>query len=278
MQNDNPQNETRPERDQGPGNTPRKTSSSDRSKYQEVIDKVNQQREKHGIETDREAVAENQRRQEAVAEAYRAERAKQQALREEQERMWQIEQALHKRHTLWNNSGLPLRHRKEHAKGNYRGEKWLSCLGAATAQVLEGNSLILVGKRGTGKTQMATAIAHAVIDRLAWSVKYNTATGVIAEYRAACYKGDTSHRHWMNANSKIKLFIIDEIHMRKGTEDEQMILEELIDARYGRLVPTIIIANNTKKGLKENLGESIADRLRETGTAVVCDWGGYRGG
>ena len=63
---------------------------------------------------------------------------------------------------------------------------------------------------------------------------------------------------------------------RGETAFENRLLTHLIDARYGAMRPTIIIANLTAKELGETLGPSIVDRVFEDGKRIDFTWDSYR--
>ena len=65
--------------------------------------------------------------------------------------------------------------------------------------------------------------------------------------------------------------------MQYGTEAEQVSLFDIIDKRYRDLMPTILLTNQGKAGLKTFLGDRSFDRLREGGIWVPFDWASQRG-
>lgn len=75
---------------------------------------------------------------------------------------------------------------------------------------------------------------------------------------------------------KPSLLVIDEVQERGETAWEDRILTNLVDKRYGDGTDTLLIANLKPAALAENLGTSIADRLRETGGIIEATWGSFR--
>lgn len=149
--------------------------------------------------------------------------------------------------------------------------------------VLDKNSLvIIVGKRGSGKTQMATAYTRDVCGRQ-WRdgdfymkpiVRYTTAMDALADIRK--HQNDAFDVA-MKRYTECPLLIIDEIQVRSETEWERDILTAIIDKRYGWIKPTLMIGNLNATELKACLGASIMDRAREGGAIVSCDWDSFRG-
>lgn len=75
----------------------------------------------------------------------------------------------------------------------------------------------------------------------------------------------------------LDLLVIDEVGVQRGTDDEQIILFDVIDRRYADLRPTIIITNLNGAAFAEVIGPRIMDRLRERAVFVPFNWASYRG-
>jgi len=74
------------------------------------------------------------------------------------------------------------------------------------------------------------------------------------------------------------LLILDEVGIQAGTEFEKNILFDLLNARYERRKPTILISNLEIDEVREFLGERVFDRLREDGGEVIpFTWESHRG-
>jgi DNA replication protein DnaC len=76
--------------------------------------------------------------------------------------------------------------------------------------------------------------------------------------------------------SEIDLLIIDEIGVQRGTEDEQVILFDIINRRYRDLRPTILLTNLSGKAMREFMGPRIIDRLMERAIFVKFAWESWR--
>ena len=63
----------------------------------------------------------------------------------------------------------------------------------------------------------------------------------------------------------LDLLIIDEVGVQFGSPTEMIILQEIINARYESVLPTILISNLTFEQLKESIGERIVDRATDGG-------------
>jgi len=143
-----------------------------------------------------------------------------------------------------------------------------------------GRCLILLGKPGTGKTHLATAIADHVIRNCVVSAAYRTVSGVLTYIKGSYDRdSDYSEADAMSALAAPGLLIIDEVGATKPTEFEQAMLFQVINSRYEQMRPTIVISNLDPSGLPSVLGDRCVDRLREGGgIALVFDWESARKG
>lgn len=160
----------------------------------------------------------------------------------------------------------------------------------------KGAALVLTGSVGTGKTLLAAAIArktaleHVITDRVynlgSWddqkrlaTVRYTTVMGMLRTIRST-YRKDShlSESQALHLFTGPDLLILDEVGVQRGTEDEKVQMFEVIDARYGSMLPTVIISNLTVGELTGYIGERVLDRLKDNGgSVVVFDWASHRG-
>lgn len=138
-----------------------------------------------------------------------------------------------------------------------------------------GRGLILSGLPGTGKSHLAGAVLQAILP--AHCGLYLTCLGLIRMVRATWRRDNArSETDVMRTLTRVPLLVIDEIGVQYGTEGEQTILFDVLDARYRSMQPTILLTNQNKEGLKTFLGERSYDRLTETSRWVAFDWESYR--
>lgn len=75
------------------------------------------------------------------------------------------------------------------------------------------------------------------------------------------------------------LLVIDEIGVQFGSATEQLYLTEVINERYEKRRPTILISNLKLSQLTEVMGERVIDRFYDDGSKfLVFDWPSYRRG
>lgn len=138
-----------------------------------------------------------------------------------------------------------------------------------------GDSLILSGLPGTGKSHLATAVLQAIMP--AHCGLYVTCMGLIRAVRETWRKdSEQSEREVLAMLGGVPLLVLDEIGVQYGTDGEQTILFDVLDKRYRDMKPTILLTNQDKSGLKQFIGDRTFDRLTETSRWVSFDWASYR--
>jgi DNA replication protein DnaC len=153
---------------------------------------------------------------------------------------------------------------------------WDEGLYKAEDVVRSGGIISLIGGRGRGKTQIGVECIRLVTN-LGQSAIYSRASEFFMELREAYKDGlKITERGVFEKFTKPHLLVLDECHERGFTDHENRALVLLIDKRYCDAKPTILIANMTPEEMRRNIGESIFDRLIETGGYIVCDWDSFR--
>lgn len=150
---------------------------------------------------------------------------------------------------------------------------------ASVDDVLEsGKSLIFIGGVGAGKTHISVGIAQEFIKR-GKSVKFSRAVKIVRRIRDSWRKEskETEEEAIMQFASP-DLLIMDEVGVQYGTEAEQLLIFEVMNERYERRKPTILLSNLDKNGVEKYIGARAFDRLKEGGGEVwAFGWGSYRG-
>lgn len=138
-----------------------------------------------------------------------------------------------------------------------------------------GESLLLLGKAGTGKSHLASAILQAIMP--AHCGMYTTAADVIDMVRETWRRdSEKSQGRVLHMLSTVPLLVIDEVGVQYGTESEQNTLFQILDRRYRERKPVILMANLKPAELQNLLGDRVFDRLREVSKVVLFDWESYR--
>lgn len=141
-----------------------------------------------------------------------------------------------------------------------------------------GEGLVLVGGTGTGKTHLACVVLRSALAQGATGL-YTTAMRMVRMVRES-WRRDAGHTESevMAALERADLLVIDEIGQQYGTGGEQLIVGEVLEARYAAGKPTVIVGNENMRGLRGCIGERAFDRVRESSRVVLFDWESYRPG
>lgn len=163
--------------------------------------------------------------------------------------------------TIAEKTGVPARYRAPWERPE--DEVWQKQFSRVLACIRSGGIIGLIGNRGTGKTRLAAEVLRD-INRI--HGRYVTAMGLFLRIRGTYGKRSAeSEAAIVKEFAEAPALILDEIQERGNSEWEDRLLTHVLDARYGEMRPTIMIANLTREALSAQLGESINSRLTETG-------------
>ena len=140
-----------------------------------------------------------------------------------------------------------------------------------------GRCAIFVGKPGTGKTHLAVGIAlHIMKDQR--TVLFTTVQLAIRSIKDTWSKGsDTSESQAISILAAPDLLILDEVGVQFGSDFEKQILFDVLNERYEKRRPCILLSNIAPSELSGYLGERVTDRLREDGGKMISfDWESHR--
>lgn len=140
-----------------------------------------------------------------------------------------------------------------------------------------GRCLIFCGGVGTGKTHLAIGVANSIMEMGKQPVFISVLKAIRKIKETYSREVQTTEDEAIKSFIDPDLLILDEVGVQFGSETEKMYLFEIINGRYERLKPTIIISNLGLKDLETFIGSRVMDRLREGGgKAIVFDWQSYR--
>lgn len=142
-----------------------------------------------------------------------------------------------------------------------------------------GRSALFLGRPGTGKTHLAVGVGLRIMHRDNRTVLFTTVMRAIRRVK------DTWRRESRETETQAvaclvfpDLLILDEVGVQFGSDTEKLILFDVLNERYQKRRPTLLLSNLTLDEVKAYLGERVFDRLREDGgEAVTFDWPSWRG-
>lgn len=142
-----------------------------------------------------------------------------------------------------------------------------------------GKSAIFTGMFGTGKTHLACGIGLRIMQRDSRTVLFTTTLRAIRRIKETWHKSATeTETQAIAALVFPDLLILDEVGVQFGSETEKLILFDIMNERYEKRRPTLLLSNLTIDEVREYLGERVFDRLREDGgECIPFDWESYRG-
>lgn len=137
--------------------------------------------------------------------------------------------------------------------------------------------LILAGNPGTGKTHLACAIGIDLCKK-GRSVEFWTVSALFKRIRESYSQGNgKTEQQAIDYFANMDMLIIDEIGVQKGSDSEENLLFDVINARYNLMKPTILITNLEPTAIRKTIGGRVIDRLKEGGGKFVdFNWGSYR--
>ncbi|WP_310625784.1 ATP-binding protein [Limnohabitans sp.] len=155
-----------------------------------------------------------------------------------------------------------------------------------------GRSAVFVGKPGTGKTHLSAGIGLRIMHRDNRTVLFSSVLRAVRRVKES-WRRDSAETESQAIAALVfpDLLILDEVGQQFGSDTEKLILFDVLNERYEKRKPTLLLANvplddylknpsdkEKSPGLKSFLGERIIDRLREDGGEIVpFDWESMRG-
>lgn len=132
-------------------------------------------------------------------------------------------------------------------------------------------TLILLGSVGTGKTHLASGIIYEC------GGLYRLAPAIVEEIRRAkSFTAKETEADILDTYGRASLLVIDEIGRGVVAAEEQYMLYQIINERYNRRKPTVLISNQTKKDFLQYIGVAAVDRLVETAEIWELNGESYR--
>jgi DNA replication protein DnaC len=130
------------------------------------------------------------------------------------------------------------------------------------------SNLLLIGKTGTGKTHISTAIAREIISQ-GFDVVYDSAQNIVADFEADKFRSGYGSEPKSEKYLECDLLIIDDLGTEFSSQFTVSCLYNLINTRANRAMATIISTNLSAEELARKYEDRIYSRLVGVGTRVL---------
>jgi DNA replication protein DnaC len=144
--------------------------------------------------------------------------------------------------------------------------------------------IAMIGPRGTGKTHLACALVNLFLccadgPHQTRRPLYRRASDMFTALKSTYSKkggAEETQAEVIEQWAAAPLLVMDEIQVRSDTAWEDQTLTNIIDQRYGEMLPTVILSNLSLDPFLKSVGDSVASRLTESGQIIVANWPSYR--
>lgn len=130
-------------------------------------------------------------------------------------------------------------------------------------------SLIIIGKKGIGKTHAQCLIGMMIIKKLKKQVRYISLTKFIINCHALSYNHG-EQRNYIEKHINSYVLILDDIGESRVEEWNKKYIFELLDGRNNKKCITLISTMNSKEELESRIGEHIVSRIFEIVQDNIC--------
>lgn len=184
---------------------------------------------------------------------------------------------------LYDAAGVPKRHALHLATiDDAQSPEFARVRDLLTARLPDGYLVSLIGKRGTGKTQVAVATIREACKRQL-SARYfkrlDLSRLIRSTFSRPSNKGASagpSENDLIEELAAVGLLVVDEIHQTGDSDFDKNLLINLLDRRYDAMLPSILIGNATKEQFAGLVGDSVVSRLNETGEIIEFNGASFR--
>lgn len=135
-----------------------------------------------------------------------------------------------------------------------------------------GESLLLMGNPGTGKTHLAAAATNYIVQEHGIPVRFGSFMELLERMKATFYSAEDVGKELV----EVPLLVIDDLGKERQSEWSNAVLYRVINGRYERYAPVIITTNENLDTLRNNVGEATFSRLIEMCEGVSMNGEDYR--
>lgn len=188
--------------------------------------------------------------------------------------------------------GADQRHKNKNLDELLTHKQWSNRWKVACNGVDDNGIIALIGTRGNGKTQMGVQLilrACKLYEPTEDELNHKVAKGIVSYKRLRelhmLIRQAYSPGSMVTESQAIeqfvtpRLLVVDECQeINEGKSDwAKQTFTYILDRRYGKMRPTVLIANCNQNQFRTLVGDSICDRIKEGGGIVRFEWDSFRG-
>ncbi len=133
----------------------------------------------------------------------------------------------------------------------------------------DGKNLLFIGKTGTGKTHLSTAIAKTVVEK-GYEVLYDSAQNIVSDFEHDRFKsGYGPYEPKGDKYLECDLLIIDDLGTEFANQFTLSALYNLINTRMNKSLSTVISTNLTAEDLQKKYEDRIYSRLLGGNSQII---------
>lgn len=129
------------------------------------------------------------------------------------------------------------------------------------------NMLILLGNPGCGKTYIICAIANYMVD-VSPEIRLFTEDSFLKKLHYAMSSNEDYHTE-LHRLCESEFLVYDDLGSTGPTDFRKEVIFELIDKRYGNMLPTIISSNLTKQDMQKLYHPRVISRIFAKENTVI---------
>lgn len=138
--------------------------------------------------------------------------------------------------------------------------------------------MVLLGISGTGKTHLACALIRQLHED-GYTARYTRIPDLLIKLNEATYgRAEMSASRIIDSLSRHHLLVLDEYGAHTLKDESYQALFSVLEARYQKNLPTILITNLTENELKLELDARFLERIlgNTSGVMLSFNWGTHR--
>jgi DNA replication protein DnaC len=132
-------------------------------------------------------------------------------------------------------------------------------------QILKGEpmSVLLYGQVGVGKTHLACGMTYLFLSQglRSWFINFAELMRKIRQGKGHPWEDEQGDMRLMQRATCVRVLLLDDIGMGGSNDWDRQVMDEIVNARYEKMLPTIATTNLALGPLEAVLGPRTLDRL-----------------